>query len=74
MIWFCFNRMYSGVKLKYTLEKCEGHVCVKTKDGVEISKWKNEAIEYLGGFDKVVARAKKLFPNLEVTITEEPTP
>jgi hypothetical protein len=57
--------------MKYILEKCQGHVCVKDKNGVELSKWKNEAIDFFGGFDKVVARAKKLFPNLEVTITEE---
>jgi len=57
--------------MKYKLEKCEGHVCIKDQNGKELSKWKNEAIEFMGGFDKVVQRAKKLFPNIEITITEE---
>jgi hypothetical protein len=58
--------------MKYKLEKCDGHVCLKDQNDKEISKWKNEAIEYLGGFDKVVQRVKKLFPKIELTITEEP--
>ncbi len=57
--------------MKYTLEKCDGHVCVKDKDGKEISKWTDAVINEMGGFDKVVARAKKLFPKLEITVTEK---
>lgn len=61
--------------MKYTLEQCEGHVCVKDKDGNELSKWSNEVVAEIGGIEKVVARAKKFYPNLEVEITvETPTP
>ena len=63
--------------MKYTLEKCDGHVCVKDKNGKELSKWSNKVVTELGGLDKIVERAKKAFPNLEVTVTEEapaPTP
>lgn len=63
--------------MKFILEKCEGHICVKDKNGKEISKWSNAAIEELGGVDKIIGRAKMLYPNLEVSVVDEnpaPTP
>ena len=57
--------------MKYILEKCEGHVCVKDKNGKEISKWSNVVLEKMGGLEKIVERYKKSFPKLEVEIVNE---
>lgn len=57
-----------------TIEKCEGHICIKDKNGNELSKWKNESVDFFGGFDKVLDRAKKMFPNVELTVIEEIAP
>lgn len=57
--------------MKITLEKCGTHVCVKDKDGKEMSKWGNEGLDEFGGFDKILARLKKEFPKAEITVTQE---
>jgi hypothetical protein len=67
--------------MKYTLEKCEGHICIKTENGIEISKWKDESIERLGGLEKILDRinrmseglvsANKIKKNIEINIVEK---
>lgn len=67
--------------MKYTLEKCEGCICIKTENGIEISRWKNESIERLGGLEKILDRinrmseglvsANKIKKNIEINIVEK---
>jgi len=61
--------------MKYILKKTENNVAVCDKDGNQISKWNLEELMKVGGLDKIIERAKKLYPNIEIDLqSDSPAP
>ena len=54
--------------MKYILKTTDKNVALCDKDGNQISKWRLDDINSVGGLDKVIARFKKQYPNLVVDV------